>query len=134
MFFTHNMQYSLLLLIHVKVQCDLAITKFTCVNVCSLNCLDLFLKYKFGLVCVCVCVCVFGIHVLKNYCWEMILKVQNVVWIFGWVACFIAFISVFFPSWKTVFKLSWHLLNTSQHLAFLLRSSADFYRNLDTSR
>ena len=64
MFFTHNMQYSLLLLIHVKVQCDLAITKFTCVNVCSLNCLDLFLKYKFGLVCVCVCVCL-GFMCLK---------------------------------------------------------------------
>ena len=38
----HTQQYSLLLLIHVQVQCDLAITKFTCVNVCSLNCLDLF--------------------------------------------------------------------------------------------
>ena len=48
MFFTHNMQYSLLLLIHVQVQRDLAITRFTCVNVCSLNCLDLFLKRKIG--------------------------------------------------------------------------------------
>ena len=44
MFFTHNTQYSLLLLIHVQVQCDLAITSSTCVNVYSLNCLDLFLK------------------------------------------------------------------------------------------
>ena len=26
----------------------IAITRFTCVNVCSLNCLDLFLKYKIG--------------------------------------------------------------------------------------
>ena len=41
MFFTHNTQNSLLLLIHVQVQCDLAITRFTCVNVCSLNCLAL---------------------------------------------------------------------------------------------
>ena len=46
MFFTHNTQYSLLFLIYVQIQCDLAITSFTCVNVCSLNCLDLFLKYK----------------------------------------------------------------------------------------
>ena len=46
MFFTHNKQHSLLLLIHVQVQCDLAITRNTCVNVCPLNCLDLFLKYK----------------------------------------------------------------------------------------
>ena len=45
-FFTHNTQYSLLLLIHVQVQCDLAITRNICVNVCSLNCLNLFLKYK----------------------------------------------------------------------------------------
>ena len=48
MFFTHNTQNYLLLLIHMQVQCDLAITKNTCVNVCSLNCLDLFLKYKIG--------------------------------------------------------------------------------------
>ena len=41
MFFTHNTQYSLLFLIHVQLQCDLAITSFTCVNVCSLNCLNL---------------------------------------------------------------------------------------------
>ena len=47
-FFTHNTQYSLLLLIHVQVQCDLAITRNTCVNVCSLNCLNLILKYKIG--------------------------------------------------------------------------------------
>ena len=59
-FFTHNTQYSLLLLIHVQVKCDLAITRNTCVNICSLNCLNLFLTYKIGqtcLVCVCVCVC-----------------------------------------------------------------------------
>ena len=32
---------SLLFLIHVQIQCDLAITSFTCVNVRSLNCLNL---------------------------------------------------------------------------------------------
>ena len=48
MFFIHNTQYSLLFLIHVQIQYDLAITSFTCVNVCSLNCCDLFLKYKIG--------------------------------------------------------------------------------------
>ena len=46
--FTHNTQNSLLLLIHVHVQCDLDITRDTGINVCSLNCLDLFLKYKIG--------------------------------------------------------------------------------------
>ena len=39
--FQHNTQYSLLFLIHVQIQCDLVITSFTCVNVCSLNCLNL---------------------------------------------------------------------------------------------
>ena len=48
MFFTHNKQNSFLLLIYVQVQCDLAITRNTCVYVCSLNCLNLFLKYKIG--------------------------------------------------------------------------------------
>ena len=48
MFYTNNTQYSLLFLIHVQIQCDLAITSFTCVNVCSLNYLDFFLKYKIG--------------------------------------------------------------------------------------
>ena len=60
MFFTHNTQNSLLLSIYMQVQCDLVITRNTCVNVCLLNCLNLFLKYKIGwtcLVCVCMCVC-----------------------------------------------------------------------------
>ena len=48
--------YSLLLLIHVQVQYDLAITRNTCVNVCSLNYFDLFLKYKIWLDLLCVCV------------------------------------------------------------------------------
>ena len=39
-FFTHNTQYSLQFLIYVQMQCDLVITSFTCVNVCSLNCLN----------------------------------------------------------------------------------------------
>ena len=39
---------SLLFLIHVQVQCDLAITRNTYVDICSLNYLDLFLKYKIG--------------------------------------------------------------------------------------
>ena len=39
---------SLLLLIHVQVQCDLAITRNTGVNIYSLNYHNLFLKYKIG--------------------------------------------------------------------------------------
>ena len=65
MFFTHNMQYSLLLLIHVQVQYDLIITRNTCVNTCSLNCLNLFLKYKIGQTCL-VCVC-FGSKCLNFF-------------------------------------------------------------------
>ena len=59
-----------------------------------------------------MCVCVFRIHVFKNCCREMFLRIQNVIWIFGYVACLIAFISVFFPSWKIVFKKYRHLLDT----------------------
>ena len=132
-FFTHNKQYSLLLLIYVQVQYDLAITRFTCVNVFSLNCLNFFWNIK--LVRLVVCVCVFGIYVLKIFFgWEMILRVQNVVWILGCVACLIAFISMFFPSWKTIFKQSRHLHDTSRRMAYLSSSSVDFYHNLDTSR
>ena len=42
---------SLLLLIHIQVQCDLAITRDTCVNIYLLNSLNLFLKYKLGQTC-----------------------------------------------------------------------------------
>ena len=65
-FFTHNIQYSLLFLIHVQIQYDLVITSFTCVNVCSLNCLDSFLKYKIGQNCL-MCMCVLEILVLKIF-------------------------------------------------------------------
>ena len=82
MFFTHNTQYSLLFLIHVQIQCDLAITSFTCVNVCSLNCLDLFFKYKIGQTCL-VCVYVFEIHVLKifieRWFWELNMLIGSLV-------------------------------------------------------
>ena len=67
MFFTHNTQYSLLFLIHVQVQCDLAIIRFTFVNVCSLNCPDLFLKYKNWLDLLCVCVCLWRSMCLNFY-------------------------------------------------------------------
>ena len=46
--FSHTYGNFLLLLIHVHVQCDLAIARNTCVNVCSLNCHNLLLKYKIG--------------------------------------------------------------------------------------
>ena len=73
-----------------------------------------------------MCVC-FEIYVLNIFFfWEMILRVQNVVWILGYVACLIAFISVFFSYWKIVFRQSRHLLDTSQYLAYLLRFLVDF--------
>ena len=55
----------------------------------------------------------------------MILKVQNVVWIFGWVACFIAFISVFFPYWKTIFKQSRYLAICRALKLFLIAISTN---------
>ena len=62
----------------------------------------------------------------------MILRVYNVDWILGWVACLIAFISVFFPSWKTVFKQSRQLLDTSSTPGYLSSFSTSFYHNLDS--
>ena len=96
------MQYSLLLLIYVQVQCDLAITRFTCVDVYSLNCLDLFLKYKIGSTYL-VCVRVFGIYVLKillrnifeslKYCLD------------PWLSCMLDCIHIcVFPLLKNCFK------------------------------
>ena len=55
----------------------------------------------------------------------MILRVQNVDWILGWVACLIAFIFVFFPSWKTI-------LDTSLTLGYLSSFSTSSYRNHDS--
>ena len=48
---------------------------FTCINVCLLNCLDLFLKYTNWLDLFSVCVCVFRIIMLKIFVercfWEL---------------------------------------------------------------
>ena len=94
MFFTNNTQYSLLLLIHVQVRCDLAITRFTCVDVCSLNCLNLFLKYKIGYTClVCVRVCVF----LGSMCLKLLLKddFERLIWCLDhWLNCMLDCIHV----------------------------------------
>ena len=42
---------SLTLLIHEQVQCDLTITNDTCINICLLNCFNLFLKNKIYQTC-----------------------------------------------------------------------------------
>ena len=62
--------------------------------------------------------------------WETILRDFCGDWIIGWVVCWIAFMSVFFTSWKTVFK-SW--LDTSSIPCYLSNFSSIFLkRNLDT--
>ena len=55
---------------------------FTCVNVCLLNCLNLFLKYKIGdtcLVCVCVCFASFFYLVIHSILFHYI---HAFIWIF----------------------------------------------------
>ena len=93
-FFTHNTQYSLQLLIHVHVQCDLAIARFTCVNICSLNCFNFFLKYKIGLTCF-VYVFVFGIYVLKivveRWFWELNMLIGSLVELHTWLHSYLCF-------------------------------------------
>ena len=133
-FCTHNTQYSLLLLIHVQVQCDLAITRFTYVIVCSLHYLELFLKYKIGqtcLVCVCVCVCVF----LGSMCLILFLRdnFESLKCCLNpWLSCMLNCIHIYvFPILKNSFKaISTH----PQYLAYLSSSSIAFYHNLDNSR
>ena len=49
--FSHTTHILQILLIHLQVQCVLTITRNTCVNIYLLNCLSLFLKYKFGQNC-----------------------------------------------------------------------------------
>ena len=129
MFFIHNMQYSLLLLIYVQVQCDLVITRFTCVNVCSLNCLNLFLKYKIGQICL-VCVCVF----LGSICLKLLLSdnFENIKCCLDpWLSCMFDCIHIcVFPFLKNCFyaisTASQHLLNTQLSIElfiFLLSQS-----------
>ena len=60
--------------------------------------------------------CVFGIHVLKIAIERCFWEVYYGIWIIGWVACWIAFMSVFFTSQKTAFK-SW--LDTSSIPCYL---------------
>ena len=60
-----------------------------------------------------MCVC-FGDPCAQKFLdWETILRDFCVDWIISWVVCWIAFISMFFPSWKTVFKQSRQLLDSS---------------------
>ena len=113
---------SLLLLIHVQVHCYLAITRNTCVNVCSLNCLDLFLKYKISqtclvCVCVCVCVCVFGSKYLTffllrdvfeslNCCWDL--------WLISMFDCIHFCVFLFFENLFLHFSTASRYLSTAR--------------------
>ena len=126
MFFTHNTQYSLLFLIHVQIQCDLAITNFTCVNVWSLNCLNLFLKYKIGYTCL-VCVCVLEILVLKNFKLRDYFE-RFLCWLDHWLSCMLDCIHIcVFLLLKNCFeKLARHLLDTSSIPCYLSSFSSLF--------
>ena len=135
MFFTHNTQYSLLLLIHMQVQCDLVITRNTCVNVCSLNYHNLFLKYKIGLTCL-VCVCVrFGIYVLNIFLvercfWEIKILFGSLVKLHVWLHSCICF-SLLEKLFLINLDNCWTPFDS---WAIYRDSSIAFYRILDTSQ
>ena len=110
---------SLLLLIHVQVQCDLVITRNTCVDVYSINCHNLFLKYKIGLtclVCMCMCMCVGSWMLFFFFFWLLLLRD-----VFESLTCWldvclnsllVAFISMCFSTlWKTHFLQARQLLD-----------------------
>ena len=111
--FTHNTQNFLLLLIHVQVQCDFAITRDTCVDVYSLNCLHLFLKYKIGQICL-VCV-----RVLDHECFAFFLlrdvfeslKFCLDLWLSSLLDCI--HFCVFFLSLKNCFFIQFNNFSTN---------------------
>ena len=76
--------------------------------------------------------CVFWRFLCSQFLnWETILRDFCVDWIIGWFVCWIAFISVFFTSRKTILK-RW--LDTSSIPCYLSSFSSIFLkRNLDTS-
>ena len=101
---------------------------FTCVNVCSLNCLDLFLKIKSVRLVLCVCVCVFGIHMLKiaveRWFWEIYMVFGLLVELHvGLHSCL-----CFSPLEKLLLKAS---STPPRYLAICQTSKAFSYRNLD---
>ena len=81
----------------------------------------------------CVCVCVLG-----SKCLSILLMrddFERLKWCLDlWLSCMFDCIHVciFLFFWKTVFKQSRQLLDTSRYLAYLSNSSATFYRNLDS--
>ena len=132
MYFAHNTQNSLLLLIHVQVQCDLVITRNTCVNVCSLNCLDLFLKYKIGYtccVCVCVCVCLDPKCFTFSLLWDVFKSLK--CWLDLWLSSLLDCIHLcFFSFSKNCFYQAWQLFNRSQQIAIYQDTWTVFSRQI----
>ena len=128
MFFTHNTQYSLLLLIHVQVQCDLVITRFTCVNVCLLNCLDSFFEIWNWLDLFNVCVCVFGIYVLQivveRWFWELKMLIGSLVELHASLHSYLCF--------SLLEKLFLSNLDTSSTPSYLSSFSTSSYHNLNS--
>ena len=94
---------------------------FTCVNVCSLNCLDLFLKYKIGQTCL-VCICVF----LGSMCLKLLLRddFERLIWCLDhWLSCMLDCIHecVFHFSKNCFYTLARHLLDTLLFVELLKR-------------
>ena len=75
-----------------------------------------------------VCVCVFWRSLCSKFWnWETILRDFCVVWIIGWVVCWIAFISVFFTSRKTVLKNWLDTSSTPPRYHAICRASQAFF-------
>ena len=104
---------------------------FVCVTVCSLNCLNQFLKYKIGYtcgVCVCVCVCALNIFV-ERWFWELKMLTGSLFELYAWLHSYLCF--------SLLEKWFLSYLNTSsispRHLAICRALMLCSYRNLDRS-
>ena len=93
----------------------MAITRFTCVNVCSLNCLNLFLKYKIGrLVLGLMCL---TFLLLRDVFEVFKMMFGSLVVLHAWLHSYLCF--------SLIEKLFLSNLDTFRYLAYLLRFSVD---------
>ena len=104
---------------------------FACVTVCSLNCLNQFLKYKIGYTCgVCVCVCACALHIfVERWFWELKKLTGSLFELYAWLHSYLCFslLEKWFLSYFDTSSIP------PRHLAICRALKLCSYRNLDRS-